>query len=479
MCGIVGAWGINGAAVAAFLGLHTLQHRGQESAGILTLDHDNFFLEKGLGILSGGTITQDSISRLKGRTAIGHVRYTTKGIPSLDEAQPFIHRNTSTGAKIAFAHNGQLNGKSEWWQSTRSDSERFGIAFGNASGSLEDRVFGMLKQLQGQGSYALTMLVHDPQEGNAFVAIKSPEGNRPLAVGRTTGAEGYIFASESCAFQGIDIGMTSVKYERELKPGEIIIITEKDGFKSYQGEDLPEALRSKETLACFFEAVYFARPDSYVFGHPVQKIRRDLGRNLAREHPTNADIVVAVPDSARDIAAGYAEQSNIPLVNAITRSHYIGRTFIDPDTATKLEGFEGSRDLALARKFGIVEEAIKGKRIALVDDSLVRGNTMKRLTNLLYRYGAEEVHIRIASPPTTHPCFFGINTPSTTELIAHGRDVDEVRSLLVVKEQKPPTSLGYLSLDGTLSAIPYAQQGVCTACVTGDYKIAKSRLPIL
>ena len=420
MCGICGVWGVDGAAVATFLGLHQLQHRGQESAGILSAEGEAFYLEKEMGILSAGTISKQKLKELKGKGAIGHVRYTTSGRHSLEEAQPFIHRNLSTGEKIAFVHNGQLNGYGGW-QRTRSDSEQFGLAYAQASGSLEQKIMAMLHTVDQRGSYALLAIVHHPDEGRVLIAAKDMHGNRPLCIG-SNGQVGYVFASESCAMQGINVGLGwKLKYQRELNPGEVIIIPESGKIKSHQREP-------KSILPCFFEMVYFARPDSKVFGHLVADIRRKAGGILAEETYVDADMVLPVPDSANDFAIGYAMESTIPLeFRALTRSHYIGRTFIDPDDVSEVEGFNGMRDLNLARKFGAAEEWIEGKRLVVVDDSLVRGNTMKRLVHWLYNLVAKEVHVRIGSLPTIASGFYGIDTKKQQELAAKGRTVEEVR----------------------------------------------------
>ncbi len=472
MCGIFGAWGVENAAVATFLGLHSLQHRGQESVGIGTLN-GTIEVARGLGILSADAISLEQLTKLKGDKSVGQVRYSTQGDPNIQEAQPFEFRNPHNGHHIAYVHNGQLNGNNGW-QTTRSDSERFGHAFAQSSGSLEERVFGMLSKLSSQGSYALCMLTHDPKEGDALIVAKDPHGNRPLVMGKTQQG-GYVFASEDCALQSVRIGLRmQFEFQRELAQGEVIIIT-KDGMKTYGPDLLPKPIKPSTPLPCFFEAVYFARPDSHIFGHSVHAIRQNLGRQLAIEAPVNADIIVPVPDSAQYIAEGYARQSGIQFEKAITRSHYIGRTFIDPARLIKVGDFADSRLLSIVRKFGFVEELIHDQRIVLVDDSIVRGNTMRSLVKTLYELGAKEVHLRIGSPPTTNSCYFGINTPTTQELIANGRNVEQIMQLLDYEATCHPTSLQFLSYEGTMAQIPYAKNGVCDACVTGDYKMPQGK----
>lgn len=476
MCGIIGGWNLSNAAVAAYLGLHAEQHRGQESAGIALLSEGKFFTEKGLGILSGGAITLEKLLTHNGRKSLAVLaqnRYPTSGEPNLDQAQPFLHQNTSTGEHIAIVHNGQLNGPSDW-QRTGSDSERFGILYGKTTGTIEDRVFAMLEAASQQGSYALLMAIHDPKEGDFFIAAKDPFNNRPLAMAQTSEG-GYLFASESSAFQSINISLQPVRYERELAPGEVIMIS-RNGLRSFVDVSLPEKLRPSPVPApCFFEGVYFARPDSMVFGAHVDDIRIALGIALAREHPIEADMVVPVPDSANDIAEGYARQSGIPRVDAIIRSHYIGRTFIDPDKVVGLPEFTGTRGFSLARKFGFKEHKIIGKRIILVDDTIVHGNTMHKIISTFYLLGAAEVHVRIGSPPTQYSCFYGINTPDRKDLIAAGRTVEQIRLELGKGRDgvpsRPPTSLAYLSYEPTMLAVRFARESRCDACVTGNYRV--------
>ena len=443
MCGIFGVANVPDAAHLAFLGLYALQHRGQESAGIVTLDAEGrSHARRGMGLVHD-VFAPGTLDHLPGDVAIGHTRYSTTGSSVLANAQPGLvdyHQGP-----LALAHNGNLINARD----LRDDLVRQGSIFQSSSDSevlvhliarsdaraIEDQILDALERVDGAYSLLLTV-------GRTLYAIVDPRGFRPLVLGRL--GAGWVVASETCALDIVGATVT-----RELEPGEWIRI--EDGVVT----DLPP-LPAKPAHRCVFELVYFSRPDSSVFGRSVDAVRRRLGRHLAREHPVpHADCVFSVPDSANAMALGFAEESGLKLEHGLIRNHYVGRTFINPGQA--------ARTAKVRIKFNPVREVVDGRRVVVVDDSLVRGTTSRELVALLRQAGAREVHFRLASPPITGPCWYGIDTPSRRELIAANNSVEEIRRHLGVD------SLGYLSLDGMLEAAGRDGPGYCHACFSGDY----------
>jgi amidophosphoribosyltransferase len=441
-CGVFGIYGADDAAETTYLGMYALQHRGQESAGILASDGRTMRCHKAMGLVTE-VFTAETLAGLEGRLAIGHNRYSTTGSTKVENAQPLVvdHRYGKRG----IAHNGNLVNAFELRREmerngsifqTTSDSEIFLHLIARSKGAtFEDRVIDTLKQVK--GAYSALLMTE-----KELVGIRDPRGFRPLCIGRR--GDAVILASETCAFDIVE-----ATFEREVDPGEMIVIN-REGLHSYQLES--ESPRAH----CIFELIYFSRPDSRVFGTNVDKARRAFGRRLAEEHPADADIVIAVPDSSNSAALGYAERSGIPFELGLIRNHYIGRTFIDP--VQKL------RDRAVSVKFNPVRGILRNKRIVVVDDSIVRGTTSRKLVKLLRRGGAKEIHFRVSSPPIKFPCCYGIDTPTRSELIASSHSVDEIAKYLRVD------SLGYLSLEGMLTCVK-APEDHCCACFSGDYSI--------
>jgi amidophosphoribosyltransferase len=440
-CGVFAVSNHEAAAELTFLGLYALQHRGQESAGIVAVDDDGAArLHKGMGLVAEA-IKNKHIQGLPGRTAIGHARYSTAGESELHNAQPALV-NYRDGT-LALAHNGNLTnavelrarlvGEGAIFQSTM-DSEV--IVHLIARSQLPEPDLQVREALgQIEGAFSLSILVKD-----TIYAARDPRGFRPLVLGRLGGA--IIVASETCALDLIE-----AEYIRDVEPGEVLKIRE--------GKIEPlERLTPTVPAACIFELVYFARPDSTIWNYSVDAARRAFGRQLAREHPAEADAVFSVPDSSNSAALGFSEQSRIPLELALIRNHYIGRTFIQP--------LQADRDFKVRVKYNPVREVIEGRRVVIVDDSLVRGTTSRGLVSMVREAGATEIHFRISSPPIRFPCFYGIDMPTREELLASRFSVDEIREHLGVD------SLGYLSLEGMVSAVedsgPY-----CDACFTGNY----------
>ncbi len=454
MCGIFGIYGHDEAANIAYLGLHALQHRGQESAGIAVSDaREDWRLRRhvAMGLVSEN-FSKETLARLPGRAAIGHVRYSTSGSSELRNAQPFAFEYAHGG--LAIAHNGNLVNAVE----IRARLERQGSIFQTSSdsevivhllaqareGDLVDRITAALRQVS--GAYSLLMLT----EGK-LVAARDPHGFRPLVLGRLR--DSYVFASETSCFDLIE-----AQYIREIEPGEVVVA---DGVavRSFRPfEPAPQRF-------CVFEHVYFARPDSLLNGRSVYRARERMGRRLAVEHPAPADVVIPVPDSGVPAAIGYSQQSGIPLEMGLIRSHYVGRTFIEPQ--------DSIRHFGVRLKLSPVRSVVDGKRIAVIDDSLVRGTTSRKIVTMLRGAGAAEVHLRISAPPTTHPCFYGIDTPTREELIASSHSNEEILSYIGCD------SLGYLSHDGMMAAAnPSAiapgeapGNGFCSACFTGAYPV--------
>ncbi len=445
MCGIFGVHGHPDAVRLTQLGLYSLQHRGQESAGVVSIN------EKGdaRAVRSMGTMSDamtEELDRVPGVTAIGHTRYSTTGSSSIENAQPVLAR--TKGGFVALAHNGNLTNAAELRMeledrgsifSSTMDSEVIvhRLARSNAD-SPDDRLAEALCEVEGAFSLIVTI-------GDTLLAARDPRGWRPLVFGRLGNAP--VFASETCA-----LDIVGATYEREVQPGEIIAV-DAGGVRS----SFP--LPRRELKRCVFEYVYFARPDSRVFGGSVDRARRALGKRLAREHPApDAELVFSVPDSSNSAALGFAEESGLPYELALIRNHYIGRTFIQPTQA--------GRDAKVKVKYNPVREVLEGKKVVMVDDSIVRGTTTRGLVALVRGAGAREVHMRVSSPPVTGPCYYGIDTPSREELIAARLSPEEIARELGVD------SLGYLSLEGMLESVPGGPHGFCHACFSGDYPTA-------
>lgn len=443
-CAVFGCCGVENASEIAYLGLYALQHRGQESTGIVTSDGSRIYEHKGLGLVSK-VYDHDALDRLRGRISIGHNRYSTTGLTSQANIQPLLV-DCKIG-KIAVAHNGNLINAVELRRKMESEGSIFRsttdsevilhlIARSKAK-VMEDMIAEALSTIS--GAFSLVFVLKD-----AVVVARDPRGFRPLCLGRLDGAR--LVASESCAFD-----IVKATYDREINPGEIMVLRP-DSERTLQFSEPAEKLER-----CIFEFIYFSRPDSRIFGENVDKVRRKLGRRLAVELPTEADIVIAVPDSSNTIALGYSEISKIPFELGLIRNHYVGRTFIQPRQAM--------RDWDVRIKFNPVKGVLKGRDVVVVDDSIVRGSTMRKLVSLIRQAGAKKIHLRIGSPPIVHSCYYGIDTPTKGELIASKHSVSEIQEYLSVD------SLHYLSLEGLLSCVE-DPRNYCTACFTGNYPLA-------
>lgn len=440
-CGVVGITGVERASEMAFLSLYALQHRGQESAGICAIDGGVARLHKRLG-LAAEVFSADVLQKLPGNTALGHVRYSTAGGGQLANAQPIMVRYAE--GDLAIAHNGNLTNAHDIRNrlvqegaifQTDSDSEVIiHLIARSRRDTIEGQIDDALTYLE--GAFSVIISVRD-----TLFAVRDPRGFRPLVLGRKGG--GFVVASETCALDIIGAHLI-----RDVYPGEVLKLR---GSKLFPMRHLEPALQQ---APCIFELVYFARPDSQVFGVSVDRSRRAFGRQLAQEHPVTADAVLAVPDSANSAALGFSEASGIPFELGLLRNHYVGRTFIRPSQA--------DRDFSARVKYATVREALEGKRIVVVDDSLVRGTTSGSLVNIIREAGAAEVHLRIASPPVRHPCYYGIDMPTKEELMASRFSVEEIEKELGVD------SLGYLSLEGMERAAADAGP-FCNACFSGNY----------
>jgi amidophosphoribosyltransferase len=427
------------------MGLYALQHRGQESVGVVSIDSGGDAAAfRRMGTMTDG-MAQD-MEKAPGVAAIGHTRYSTAGSSTLENAQPVLAR--SRGGTISLAHNGNLTNAGE----LRLELENQGSIFASTNDSEvivhrlaksnaatpEARMADALSAVE--GAYSLIVGF-----GNTMVATRDPRGWRPLCIGKL--GDATVFASETCA-----LDIVGATYVRDVEPGEVVVVDEK-GMRS------SKPLPAKERRSCVFEYVYFARPDSRVFGGSVDRARRALGRQLAKEHPApDADLVFSVPDSSNSAALGFAEESNLPYELALIRNHYVGRTFIQPTQA--------GRDAKVKVKYNAVREVLNGKSVVMVDDSIVRGTTTRGLVAMVRAAGAKKVHLRVSSPPVTGPCYYGIDTPSREELIAAQMTVPEIAKHLGVD------SLGYISLDGMLNSVPGGPHGFCHACFSGDYPTA-------
>ncbi len=448
MCGIFGISGHKDAARLAYLGLYALQHRGEESAGIFSYDGKKVRYHKGMGLV-GEVFDEEKIRSLRGSLAIGHVRYSTTGSSHVSNIQPFLVNHMR--GHIAIAHNGNLTNvlglrrameeKGSIFQ-TSMDSEIIAHLLARANEKdYKENVVWALSHLE--GAYSLVLMMND-----VLVGVRDPYGWRPLCLGKVDGA--YVLASETCA-----LDLIRAKYVRDVEPGEILFIT-KSGLESIR------PFPKKKTAVCIFEYVYFARPDSNIFGKNVYLTRRRLGANLARECPIvcrgrRCDLVMPIPDSGNYAALGFAEASKMPYDVGIIRNHYIGRTFIQPS--------QYLRDFSVKVKLNPIKDVLKDKRVGVVEDSIVRGTTSRGRVRALREAGAKEIHMRISSPPIKFPCYYGIDFPTKRELIASKRSVKEIADFIGVD------TLGYISLDGMLNAMLLPKDSFCTACFSGDYPV--------
>jgi len=447
MCGVFGIHGHDEAANIAYLGMHALQHRGQESAGLVAVDDGQLRRHAAMGLVSDA-FNRDTLARLPGVTAIGHVRYSTAGSSELRNAQPLLFEYA--GGQLAIAHNGNIVNANE----LRAELDASGSIFQTSSDTevivhlmakaREPDVLGKLMAAlrRVRGAYSLVLLTHDAK----MIGVRDPNGFRPLVIGRLKDA--FVLSSETCSFDLIE-----AEFIREVEPGEIVVI-DKSGMTSHR---LPELAAP---TFCVFEHVYFARPDSFLNGKSVYRAREKLGRRLAQEAAVVADVVIPVPDSGVPAAIGYANEAKIPFEMGLIRSHYVGRTFIEPQ--------DSIRHFGVRLKLSVVRAVVDGKRVIVVDDSLVRGTTSRKIVKMLRNAGAREVHLRIGAPPTTHPCFYGINTPTRSELVAASHTVEEIGRYVTCD------SIAYLSHDGMMAAIgaDASGAGYCSACFTGKYAVA-------
>jgi len=447
-CGVVGVYGDKEAANLVYLGLYALQHRGQESAGIVAGEGERLARKVDVGLVAD-VFDEQALSGLPGPLAIGHVRYATAGEPTehLRDAQPLLVR--CQAGPIAVGHNGnltnarrlrhRLEGEGSIFQTT-SDTEVICHLMARGEGSLLERLKTALSEVSGAYSLVVT------GDGRLY-GVRDPYGVRPLVLGRL--GDAHVLASETCAFD-----LIGAELVREVEPGEIVVI-DAGGVRSERLVD-----ENSTHASCVFEHVYFARPDSIVFGAPVHVARKAMGRELARESPAKADLVVPVPDSGIYAAMGYAEESGVPFEMGLVRNHYVGRTFIEPE--------QGIRNFGVRLKLNPVRAILAGKRVVVVDDSIVRGTTSRKIVDTIRSAGAREVHVRISAPPTTHPCFYGIDTPTRGELIAAQRSLDEIRAYLRAD------SLAYLSREGLHRAMGRRESpstAWCDACFSGVYPV--------
>ena len=443
-CGIFGIYGHTEAANMTYLGLYALQHRGQESVGIATSDGDRLQIHKAMGYVAD-SFDEATINALAGTSAVGHVRYSTAGESGLKNAQPILI--DCAHGEIAICHNGNLVNAQELRDElvsqgsifqTTSDTEVLLHLYARSKAATPEQAL-VEAVSQAQGAFSLVLLTKD-----RLIAVRDPHGFRPLTLGKL--GEAWVVCSETCALDLID-----AEWVRDIAPGEVFIAG-------------PEGTKSIHPFApaphahCIFEHVYFARPDSYVFGKSVNEVRTELGRLLAHEHPVPADVVVPVPDSGVCAATGFAEASGLPLQMGLIRNHYVGRTFIEPHQAI--------RHFGVRVKLNPVKSILQGRRVVLVDDSIVRGTTSRKIVKMIRAAGASEIHVRISCPPTISPCFYGVDTPQRSELIGATHSVDEICRYIGAD------SLGYLSLDGLLSAVGTARKSYCTSCYTGHYPVA-------
>lgn len=452
-CGVFGIFGHPEAANLTYLGLYALQHRGQESCGIVSSDGVQLKAHLGMGLVADVFKQDDIFNKLPGSSAIGHVRYSTAGGNDMKNCQP-IMVDYSRGS-IAVAHNGNLVNapevrnaleKSGSIFSTTADTETIIHLIARAqSDSLVERVCESLQQVK--GAYSLAFLTE-----TRMIAVRDPSGFRPLSLAKLDGA--FVVASESCAFDLIE-----AEYIREIEPGEMVVV-DKKGMKSY----FPFKEKVRNT-PCIFEYIYFARPDSRIFNRMVYPVRKEFGRQLARQYPVEADLVIAVPDSGMPAAMGFAEEAGLPFELGLIRNHYVGRTFIEPQ--------QSIRHFGVKLKLNPVREILEGKRVVVVDDSIVRGTTSRKIVKMIRNAGAKEVHVRISSPPTSYPCFYGIDTPSRKELISASHSIEEIARYITAD------TLCYLNIEGLHEALRQSgdhKVDFCDACFSGEYPVKFPRL---
>ncbi len=441
-CGVFGIYGHPDAANLTYLGLYALQHRGQESAGIVSSDGKQLYGQKAMGLVAD-IFVEERIKKLPGYAAIGHNRYSTTGESSAVNIQPILV-NFALGT-LAIAHNGnlvnagilkdELEAYGSIFQSTMDSEVIIHLIAQSRMATMHERIVDALGHVQ--GSYSLLLITE-----NELIAVRDPHGFRPLSLAELDGA--YVVASETCAFDLIE-----ATYIREIAPGEMVVINSKGIQSSFP-------FKKADPSHCIFEFIYFARPDSMVFGQNVYSIRKEFGRQLARETNVAADVVIPVPDSGVPAALGYAEEAGIPFDTGLIRNHYVGRTFIEPR--------QSIRHFGVKIKLNPVRDALRGKRVVVVDDSIVRGTTSKKIIKMIRNAGASEIHMRISSPPTSYPCFYGIDTPTRQELIASSHSIEEIRKYITAD------TLGYISMDGIQKVVPY-RMNYCAACFDGAYPV--------
>jgi len=446
-CGVFGIFGHHESANMTYLGLYALQHRGQESAGIAASDGQLVRVSKAMGYVADSFSNQE-LSQLPGHAAIGHVRYSTAGESRLANAQPFLI--DCAHGQFSICHNGNLTNadllrtelvsQGSIFQSGSDTEVVLHLYARSKARTAEDAVVESVTQLQ--GAFSFLMLTAD-----RMIAVRDPHGFRPLALGRL--GDAYVVCSETCA-----LDLIGATYVRDVEPGELLIITA-SGMRSLT------PFAQAQLAHCVFEHVYFSRPDSYVFGKSVNEVRTNLGRMLAREQRVDADVVVPIPDSGVCAAMGYADEANIPLRMGLIRNHYVGRTFIQPQSAI--------RHFGVKVKLNPVRSILEGKRVVLVDDSLVRGTTSRKIVRMVRAAGASQVHVRISCPPTISPCFYGVDTPRRSELMAATHTLDEIRTYLDCDSVK------YLSLEGLMKAVGDGSGNYCSSCYTGQYPVAFPR----
>ena len=446
-CGVFGIYGHTEAANLTYLGLYALQHRGQESAGIASSDGERIVAHKAMGYVADG-FGEPEFAKLAGTSAVGHVRYSTAGESGLKNAQPILI--DCAHGEIAICHNGNIVNAQELRDAlvasgsifqTTSDTEVLLHLYARSKKETpEEALIEAVSQVQ--GAFSLVLLTKD-----RLIAVRDPHGFRPLTLGRL--ADGWVVCSETCALDLID-----AKWIRDIEPGEVFIAGP-DGVKSIH--PFPSAQRAH----CVFEHVYFARPDSYVFGQSVNEVRTSFGERLAAEQPADVDVVVPIPDSGVCAATGYAAATGIPMRMGLIRNHYVGRTFIEPQ--------QNIRHFGVRVKLNPVKSILAGRRVVLVDDSIVRGTTSRKIVKMVRAAGATEVHMRISCPPTISPCFYGVDTPRRAELIAATHSLDEIRRYIGAD------TLGYLSLDGMLNSVGPTRASYCTSCYTAEYPVAFPR----
>ncbi len=446
MCGIVGIYNIPEASNHAYLALHALQHRGQESGGIVSSDNEALYTYRRMGLVAD-IFTEEVLQNLPGANAIGHVRYSTTGLSELKNTQPILVDYARGGLSVAHNGNlvnvnrirGELEAHGSIFQSTMDTEVVIHLIATSQKNDLPDRVADALRQVS--GAYSMVFLTE-----SRMIAVRDPKGWRPLVIGKL--GDGYVVASETCA-----LDLIQAKFIRDVEPGEMIVFDAK-GMRSIKPfEEAPKKAK------CIFEFIYFAKPDSHIFERDVYSMRKGFGRQLAREHGVEADVVVAVPDSGLPAAIGYSEESGIPFQMGLVRNHYVGRTFIEPS--------QSIRNFGVKLKLNPVRGVFEGKRVVVVDDSIVRGTTSRKIVQMIRNAGAKEIHFRVSAPPTKWPCFFGIDTPTREELMASSNSIEEICDYIGAD------SLGYLSTEGMYwFEKKDPSEWFCDACFTGNYPVA-------